>query len=178
VDLDRLKKQDAHAFADLVAEHQATVLGLGQSLGLRGADLDDAAAEAFAAVYRALPKFEARAQLGTWVYSIAYRVIVKARAKRKRHPTVELPDEPATPAASDGGPVQRAEQAETAAAVWSAVESLDERSATAVELYYRREWPLERIAEVLHCPVGTVKTLLYRARERLRTLLSKQEMYP
>ncbi|HSV14083.1 MAG TPA: RNA polymerase sigma factor [Tepidisphaeraceae bacterium] len=176
MDLERLKQQDARAFAELVAEHQAIILGLGQSLGLRGPDLDDAAAEAFAAVYRALPRFEARAQLGTWVYRIAYRVIVKARTKRRRHATVELPDEPsATPAAGDAGPMQRAEQAETAVAVWSAVESLDERSATAVELYYRREWPLEKIADVLECPVGTVKTLLYRARERLRTLLSSQQ---
>jgi RNA polymerase sigma-70 factor (ECF subfamily) len=179
VDFDRLKQQDARAFAELVAEHQAIVLGLGQSLGLRGADLDDAAAEAFAAVYRALPRFEARAQLGTWVYAIAYRVIVKARAKRRRHATVELPNEPAaTPTANDAGPVERAERLETAKAVWSAVESLDERSATAVELYYRREWPLEKIADVLECPVGTVKTLLYRARERLRTLLANQEVSP
>jgi len=59
-----------------------------------------------------------------------------------------------------------------------AVESLDERSATVVELYYRREWPLEKIAEVMDCPIGTVKTLLYRARERLRSILSKQEVYP
>jgi RNA polymerase sigma-70 factor (ECF subfamily) len=180
VDLDRLIQQDARAFAELVAEHQAIVMGLGQSLGLRGADLDDAAAEAFAAVYRALPRFESRAQLGTWVYRIAYRVIVKARTKRRRHTMAELPDEPSvTPAANDAGPAERAERAETAAAIWSAVESLDERSATAVELYYRREFPLEKIADVLECPVGTVKTLLYRARERLRTLLvNQQEVRP
>jgi RNA polymerase sigma-70 factor (ECF subfamily) len=117
--------------------------------------------------------------LGTWVYRIAYRVIVKARTKRRRHATVALPDEPsATPAANESGPVERAERTETAEAIWAAVEALDERSATAVELYYRREWPLEKIADVLECPIGTVKTLLYRARERLRTLLSSQEVVP
>jgi RNA polymerase sigma-70 factor (ECF subfamily) len=177
VDLDRLRQQDARAFAALVADHQAVVLGLGQSLGLRGADLDDAAAEAFAAVYRALPRFEARSELGTWVYRIAYRVIVKAREKRKRLAIATLPEE-SPPASTAPGPVDRAEQTETAKAVWAAVETLDPRSATAVEFYYRREWSLEKIAEVLECPVGTVKTLLFRARERLREILSKQEVYP
>jgi RNA polymerase sigma-70 factor (ECF subfamily) len=177
--LDRLRQQDARAFAELVAAHQAIVMGLGQSLGLRGADLDDAAAEAFAAVYRALPKFQGRSELGTWVYSIAYRVIVKARTKRRRTQTAELPEETsAMPASNDAGPVDRAEQAETAAAIWAAVEQLDPRSASVVEFYYRREWPVERIADVLGCPTGTVKTLLFRAREKLREMLSKREVYP
>jgi len=175
--LDRLRQQDARDFADLVSEHQATVLGLGQSLGLRGADLDDAAAEAFAAVYRALPRFEARSELGTWVYRIAYRVIVKARAKRRRHATAVLNEEQ-PPTSSDAGPVERAERAESAAAVWAAVESLDDRSATVMELYYRRELPLEKIAEVIECPVGTIKTLLHRARQRLREILSEREVNP
>ena len=69
-------------------------MGLGQSLGLSGADLDDAAAEAFAAVYRALPTFKGDAAVGTWVYRIAYRVIVKARTKRRRNRTDTLTDRP------------------------------------------------------------------------------------
>ncbi len=151
------------------------VLGLGQSLGLRGADLDDAAAEAFAAVYRAIPRFEGKSELGTWVYRIAYRVIVKAREKRKRQRTDELPDDTAATAA---GPRDLLEQGEMAAAVWAAVQRLDVRQATAVELFYRRDWPIEKIAEMMNCPVGTVKTLLFRARQRLKEILRKQEMFP
>jgi RNA polymerase sigma-70 factor, ECF subfamily len=176
VDLDRLRAQDAAAFAELVAEHQAIVVGLGQSLGLRGPDLDDAAAEAFAAVYRALPRFQARSEIGTWVYRIAHRVIVKAREKRKRQSMAELPSE-SLPSAQPG-PSDDAERAETAQLIWITVQTLDSRQASVVELYYRREWPLEKIAAVLECPVGTVKTLLFRARQRLREVLSKQEVYP
>jgi RNA polymerase sigma-70 factor (ECF subfamily) len=109
------------------------------------------------------------------VYRIAYRVIIKVRTKRRRHATAELPDEH-PPESSDAGPAEKAEQAESAAAVWAAVESLDDRSATVMELYYRRELPLERIAEVLECPAGTVKTLLHRARQRVREILSEREV--
>jgi RNA polymerase sigma-70 factor (ECF subfamily) len=174
VELDRLRRQDARAFAELVQGHRSIVYGLGQSLGLRGPDLDDAAAEAFAAVYRALPRFQGKSEIGTWVYRIAYRMIVKARQKRKRQAMAELPADP--PTSQQPGPLADAERTETARVIWSAVESLDERQASAVELYYRRDWPLEKIAAVMNCPVGTVKTLLYRARGRLRDILSMQEV--
>ena len=176
MDLDRLRSQDAAAFAELVAGNQAIVLGLGQSLGLRGPDLDDAAAEAFAAVYRALPRFQARSEISTWVYRIAHRVIVKAREKRKRQSMAELPIQ--SPTSNQPGPGEDAERGETAQLIWATVQTLDARQASVVDLYYRQDWPLEKIAAALDCPVGTVKTLLFRARQRLREVLSKEEVLP
>ena len=116
MDLDRLRSQDAAAFAELVAGNQAIVLGLGQSLGLRGPDLDDAAAEAFAAVYRALPRFQARSEISTWVYRIAHRVIVKAREKRKRQSMAELPIQ--SPTSNQPGPGEDAEFIHLRRRIW------------------------------------------------------------
>jgi RNA polymerase sigma-70 factor (ECF subfamily) len=173
---DRRQSQDPAPFAALVAEHQRAVMGLGQSLGLSGADLDDAAAEAFAAVYSALPSFKGEAALSTWIYRIAYRVIVKARARRRRHRTAELVIDPPL---TGGNPADLAADADAAAAVWAAVAALpDPRQAAAVELHYRRGWPIERVADVMACPVGTVKTLLFRARQRLKVVLVEREVYP
>ena len=173
---DRLRSQNPAAFAGLVAEHQAAVMGLGQSLGLAGADLDDAAAEAFAAVYRALPSFKGDAAVGTWVYRIAYRVIVKSRTKRRRQRTDALTVDPAM---AGGDPADAAADADAAATVWAAVAALpDPRQTAAVELHYRQGWPIEHVADVMACPVGTVKTLLYRARQRLRVVLAEREVYP
>jgi len=63
--LEELRQQDSDAFAALVEGHQAVVLGLCRSMGLRGADIEDAAADVFANVFRSLPTFDGRAKLGT-----------------------------------------------------------------------------------------------------------------
>ena len=172
-DLDRLRAGDPEAFARLVDEHRTLVLGLGQSMGLAGADLDDAAAEVFASVFRSLPRFEGRSQLRTWIYRIALRSLGKSRLRYGRRRAQSLPED--LPASGQPSPDERLEQEDLRQRIWDAVAELAPREAAAVELHYRREWPLEEIADALDCPVGTVKTLLFRAREQLRRRLGSQE---
>jgi RNA polymerase sigma-70 factor (ECF subfamily) len=167
-----LRRQDAAVFARLVETHERIVVGLGQSMGLRGADLDDAAAETFAAVYRALPKFEARSALSTWVYQIACRTFWRLRARRDANPTAALEDDRADD--QQISPQQQAAASEESELIWNAVAQLEPRQAMAVELHYRRGFPVEEIAVVMECPEGTIKTLLYRARERLRQRLARK----
>lgn len=167
-----LRRQESGAFSQLVETHQRIVLGLGQSMGLRGADLEDAASEAFAAVYRALPKFEARSSISTWVYQIACRTFWRMRERRDANPTaaidVDVADE------RHLSPLDRAAAAEEEEVLWTAVATLEPRQAMAVELHYRRGFAVEEIAAVMECPQGTIKTLLFRARERLRQRLSRK----
>ena len=167
-----LKRQDHDAFSQLVAAHQKIVLGLGQSMGLRGADLDDAAAEAFAAIYRALPKFEGRSALSTWVYQIACRTFWRMRQRRDANTAGPLHDEHVD--VHLASPHQQAAAAEQEEMLWSAVAALEPRQAMAVELHYRRGFPLDEIAVIMECPEGTIKTLLFRARERLRQRLARK----
>lgn len=167
--LEALRRRDAEVFAMLVERHQGVVLGLAQALGLRGADLDDAAAEVFANVFRALPRFEGRSSLGTWVYRIACRTIPKVRARYRPSPGQAMTQ--AVPNLKQPSPLQESETAERNRRVWDAVAALDGREALAIEMCYRRGWPVSRIAQVLECPEGTVKTLLFRARQKLRRSL-------
>jgi len=177
-DVGRLRRQDAGAFEQLVRQHQGIVAGLAQALGLRGADVDDAASEAFAQVYRALPSFEGRAALGTWVYQIAARTLRRYRARRDRLGRRErsTDDPPDRADEREASPEQASMERETNARLWGAVARLEPRQAMAVELCYRRGWDLAQIAEALECPVGTIKTLLFRARETLRRTLKVEEM--
>jgi len=166
--------QDFDRFAALVAEHQPVVLGLCRSMGLRGADIDEASCDVFANVYRSLHAFEGRARLETWIYRIACRTILKRRARR---PSLQLSDQLHRQVdASSPPPDATAEAAELRERIWDAVARLERRQALAVEMHYRRDWPLAQIAEVLEIPVGTVKTLLFRARAELRKVLDREEL--
>lgn len=180
-DVGRLRRREAGAFEQLVRQHQGVVAGLAQSLGLRGADVDDAAAEAFAQVYRSLPSFEGRSALGTWVYQIAVRTLRRYRAKRHQLGRVERSTDDPPDQADDRrerSPAEATAERETTERLWAAVARLEPRQAMAVELCYRRGWPLEQIAETMRCPTGTIKTLLFRAREELRRTLKVEEMSP
>jgi RNA polymerase sigma-70 factor (ECF subfamily) len=170
-ELELLRRQDPGAFTRLVERHQGLVLSLCQSLGMFGADRDDAAAEAFAAVFSALPGFDGRSAPGTWLYCIAWRTISRARKKRSKSAPVDTvvdrPDEGA-------GPDAVAEDAESRDRIWQAVSNLEPRQAAAVEMFYRRDMSVEEVAAILQCPTGTVKTLLFRAREQLRRSLADE----
>ena len=174
IPLEPLRRREPRAFEALVRRHQPAVLGLCQSMGLNGPDIDDAAAEAFANVFRALPNFEGRSTLRTWVYRITCRTIPRIRARMRKTKGAELPAEQIDDA--QRSPFEESESAELCERLWSEVEKLDVREAMAIELYYRQELPVEDVAASLQCPTGTVKTLLFRARQKLRFRLSPQEL--
>jgi RNA polymerase sigma-70 factor (ECF subfamily) len=163
-----LRRQDHAAFAAVVRAHQNTILGLAESLGLRGPDADDAAAEAFVQVYRALPNFRGDAALATWVYRIAYRTILRQRHRRPRAAEAIAENLPA----SEPPVTESAAQKEQFQLLWRAVEKLEPRQASAIELFYRRELSIEEIAQIMDCPTGTIKTLLFRGRKKLQEILT------
>ncbi|HUO10642.1 MAG TPA: sigma-70 family RNA polymerase sigma factor [Phycisphaerae bacterium] len=172
LDLHRLRQQDEREFAAFVAAHQHLVAGLGQAMGLSGADCDDLAAETFAMAYRALPNFRGESELSTWLYRIAYRTAIKIR---RRYPaTPEFPDREFANA-DEPGPAQVTESAETNEMIWKAVARLDPDQAIAIELFYRRGLAVDEVAKMMEKPSGTVKTLLFRGRERLKMLLKTLE---
>jgi RNA polymerase sigma-70 factor (ECF subfamily) len=175
-DLDRLRRQDERAFADLVATCQPMVAGICQSMGLAGPDLDDALAEAFANVYRALPGFAGESQISTWVYRIAWRSILKVHKRYKSRRWAELPQDHLDSAQRPPG--EAGEIDETNRRIWDAVARLEPRQSAAVEMFYRQSMGVEEIAGVLECPIGTVKTLLFRARAALKDVLMRQEIVP
>jgi RNA polymerase sigma-70 factor (ECF subfamily) len=167
LDIAALRRQEEGEFCRFVKAYEMLVLGLGQSLGLGPADRDDLAAETFAAAYRMLPGFRGESKLSTWVYRVAWRTAQKVRRRYPRRGGGELPE-----VAGANEPVgEEAEAAESARAVWGAVARLEPEQAAAVELFYRRGLSVEEVARVLEKPEGTVKTLLFRARERLKVLL-------
>jgi RNA polymerase sigma-70 factor, ECF subfamily len=167
----RLRGGDHRAFAELVARYHPMVFLCCRTLGLRESEAEDAASETFLAAYRGLAGFREEAKLSTWLWSIAYRRSVSFLRRRREH--VSLSDRPEALAAD--GPASRPgaamEQDELAERVWRAVEKLPPLWRVAVVLFYREEKGVAEIAEIMRTRENTIKTYLYRGRQRLKESL-------
>lgn len=166
-------------FADLLRQYERRVTGLCQAMGLAGADIDQAAADVFSQVYESFDSFDRRSAIGTWIYTIAFRTILRYRQKLRRRPTQSLDHEGAAIPADTGiAHPQELEQRERNEIIWHAVSRLPPEQALAVQMHYRDGLSMNDLAVVMGRPVGTVKTILLRARHRLSDMLIARGIEP
>jgi RNA polymerase sigma-70 factor, ECF subfamily len=177
--VERTVAGDQKAFELLVLKYQRRIERLIGRM-VRDTDLvEDIAQETFIRAYRALAQFRGEAQFYTWLYRIAVNTAKKALVDLKRDPTVSESalrgggdDEDETSAVENE--LTSAESPETvlaakeiAAAVNSAMETLPEELRQAVTLREIEGLSYEEIAEVMNCPIGTVRSRIFRAREAI-----------
>ena len=188
--VERTVAGDQRAFELLVIKYQRRIERL---IGRMVRDVDlvqDIAQETFIRAYRALGQFRGEAQFYTWLYRIAVNTAKKALVDLKRDPTVSETalraggeEEDETSAVENE--LTTAETPETvmaakeiASAVNSAMESLPEELRQAVTLREIEGLSYEEIAEVMDCPIGTVRSRIFRAREaisaKVKPLLENQ----
>jgi RNA polymerase sigma-70 factor (ECF subfamily) len=156
---------------------------------VRDVDLvEDIAQETFIRAYRALHQFRGDAQFYTWLYRIAVNTAKKALLELKRDPTVSesfltRDDEDETSwqknePISDETPESTLAAKEIAAVVNAAMEALPEDLRQAIALREIEGLSYEEIAVAMGCPIGTVRSRIFRAREaisdRVKPLLEKQ----
>jgi RNA polymerase sigma-70 factor (ECF subfamily) len=186
----RVKQGDVRAFEMLVVKYQRRIERLIGRM-VRDADLvQDIAQESFIRAYRAIPQFRGESAFYTWLYRIAVNTAKKALVDLKRDPLVtesalagREEDEETSRVEnelSDGEtPEALMASKEIAAAVNSAIEALSEDLRQAITLREIEGLSYEEIAEVMNCPIGTVRSRIFRAREaiaaRLRPLLDTRE---
>ena len=167
-----LRSGDERAFAEFIDKYKETVFLCCRTLGLREDEAEDVASETFLAAYRGLRRYKGRAQLSTWLWSIAYRQAVNyLRKNRRKWQLLAEPDEQLADS-EERGPVSVAQDSERVEIVWQAVKRLPRLWATAVILYYRQEKSVADIAKIMQARENTVKTYLFRARERLKQMLT------
>ena len=188
--VDRAKAGDVKAFEMLVVKYQRRIERL---IGRMVRDVDlvpDIAQETFIRAYRAIPQFRGESAFYTWLYRIAVNSAKKALMELKRDPTVT---ESALAARDDDDETSRVENElsdgetpeallaskQIAAAVNSAMQTLSEELRQAITLREIEGLSYEEIAELMNCPIGTVRSRIFRAREaiaqRLRPLLGTRE---
>jgi RNA polymerase sigma-70 factor (ECF subfamily) len=175
--VERVKLGDVRAFEMLVVKYQRRIERLIARM-VRDTDLvQDIAQETFIRAYRALPQFRGDSAFYTWLYRIAVNTAKKALMDMKRDPLVS---ESALRSDDDGEETSRAENEltdgetpeallaskEIAAAVNAAIEALSEDLRQAITLREIEGLSYEEIAEVMNCPIGTVRSRIFRARKR------------
>ncbi|ABM31781.1 RNA polymerase sigma factor RpoE [Paracidovorax citrulli] len=187
--VERTVSGDQRAYGLLVVKYQRRIERLIGRM-VRDSDLvQDIAQETFLRAYRALHQFRGEAQFYTWLYRIAVNTAKKALMDIKRNPVISEnalrggEDEDETSRighelTSDETPETVMAAQEIAAAVNTAMEALPEDLRQAVTLREIEGLTYEEIAEVMQCPIGTVRSRIFRAREaisaRVRPLLEKQ----
>ncbi len=180
--VERVKRGDQRAFEMLVVKYQRRVERLIARM-VRDTDLvPDIAQETFIRAYRALPNFRGDSAFYTWLYRIAVNTAKKALMELKRDPLVtqaalaSREDEDETSRVenelSDGEtPESLMASKQIAREVNAAVEALSEDLRQAITLREIEGLSYEDIAEVMNCPIGTVRSRIFRAREAIATRL-------
>lgn len=184
VDLELIKRAqqgDRRAFDLLVKKYQNRIVQLINRYVKDPAEALDIAQETFLKAYRALPSFRGDSAFYTWLYRIAINTAknhLSARARRPSESEVELSEseqfEMETRLRDEETPEEILMSEEVAQAVKEAIEALPEELKTAIILRELEGLSYEEIAQVMGCPVGTVRSRIFRAREaidrRLREL--------
>jgi RNA polymerase sigma-70 factor (ECF subfamily) len=164
MELVRAERRD-EAIALLLPAFRRKVFGLAYSfLRDRGA-AEDVTQEVFIKIWRALPGFDGRAAMSTWIYTIARNASLSAL--RARRPQSSLSDPEVMRAAESMNPVPSVDVTVDRAALLRLVDQLPAKQRQVTMLFYMEAQSHEEVAAMLAMPVGTVKTLLHRARIRL-----------
>ncbi|TNH99211.1 RNA polymerase sigma factor RpoE [Aeromonas sobria] len=172
--VERVQRGDKAAFNLLVKKYQHKVVNLVARYVNNPGDVPDVAQEAFIKAYRALPTFRGESAFYTWLYRIAVNTAKNYLTSQGRRPPSS--DVEADDAESYGGgealqevatPENLALTDEIQRTVFAAIEALPEDLRTAITLRELEGLSYEEIAEIMDCPVGTVRSRIFRARDTI-----------
>lgn len=181
--LDRCCTGDAAAFEALISSYQKKVYNIAYRMLGNIDDASEIAQEVFIKIFRSIRQFKGEAAFSTWVYKIAVNMCLDELRKRKKSRSVYI-DEAVR--LEDGevekqipgempSPEEMTEKNELRGIVENAIKLLDEKHRCVVVLRDIQGMSYEEIAQILNCPLGTIKSRINRARAALRDILNPQK---
>jgi RNA polymerase sigma-70 factor (ECF subfamily) len=181
----RVRKGDSKAFDLLVRKYQHKIIGLVSRYVHDWSECEDVAQEAFIRAYRAIGAFRGESAFYTWMYKIAVNTAKNHLVSQGRRPPTEdiavedaVQFDGATRLHESATPERELMREEIERTVFATVERLPEELRTAITLREVDGLSYEEIAEAMNCPIGTVRSRIFRAREaideQLRPLLSEE----
>lgn len=164
----QFQRGDEDAFDELVERHRRRVYSMVSRLA-SPAEADDLAQDVFIAAYKALPNFRGESAFSTWLYRISVHVC-SHHLRKRRLDTQEL-DEQHIDWDHGHDPEHSAISGELQGRVRDAIQQLPYKLRLVVVLRDLHGLSYEEIAQVLACPIGTVRSRLHYATQRLATVL-------
>lgn len=180
------RRGDTNAFDLLVIRYQHRVMALLRRFTGDLATAEDLTQETFLRAWRGLSSFRGSSGFYTWLYRIAINAARNHHAAMQRRPQLQAPPSAADDEADDwedmlpapnADPEQNLMVEDLAQLVHKSVEQLPEVLRIALLLRERDGFSYEEIAEVMQCPVGTVRSRIFRARQAIDESI-RPEMQP
>ncbi len=177
--VERVRHGDRHAFDLLVIKYQRRIMRLLARMVHNQAEVEDIAQETFVKAWRALPQFRGDSAFYTWLYRIALNTARNWLAARQRQPLALAESEnnenetlaPTQRLTEQATPETLLASKQVAQTIDAAIQALPEEQRDAIVLREIEGMSYEEIAQVMQCPVGTVRSRIYRAREAIAAQL-------
>lgn len=175
--IDRFKNSDEAAFKELVLKHQDRIYNLCRHMLGNSHDAEDAAQDTFVKAYQSLKKFKPEASLYTWLYRIAVNTCLDYK-KRPFFASLFRKSEEGDDFVSEAlshwpSPERLYESKQIGLALHNSIRKLPAKLRTAIVLKEIEDLSYEEISDILEISIGTVKSRISRAREKLKILLKK-----
>jgi RNA polymerase sigma-70 factor (ECF subfamily) len=173
--VERVQRGDKHAFDLLVSKYQRRLGRLISRFVRDPAEAEDVTQDAFIKAYRALPGFRGESAFYTWLYRIGINTAKNHLMSNKRRPPTSTPfDAEESEGFEDAGLLQEVSTPENELmskqvvdVVQQSLQQLPEDLRSALTLREIEGLSYEEIASVMNCPVGTVRSRIFRAREAI-----------
>ena len=177
----RAQNGDHFAFEQLVTNYDRQVLNLAYSMVGNVDDAQDVYQEALISAYTSLPKFKMKSSFFTWLYRIAVNKAINFKRNKMRYPleslTFENSDsfgyEQRLRTAQNDNPEAGVVNSELKEIIENALINLSSKERMAFVLCHQRGYKIQEASELMECSIGTVKSYLFRAREKLKLKLKK-----
>jgi RNA polymerase sigma factor (sigma-70 family) len=164
---------DRLAFDHLFRAYQPRLLRFLGQLTHRPQQLEELIDDTMLVVWRRANTFNYSSRVSTWIFAIAHRHALKTLRRAVEHGTGELNE---TGGATDNEPERRLIDKQQRDQVRSALAGLPPEQRMVVELTYYHGCAYREIAQIVGCPLDTVKTRMFHARRKLRLVLQAQDM--
>lgn len=165
----KLQVQDLRAFEELYQHFKPRLIRFVVNMTRRPDLVEEVINDTMLAAWKGIPNFRGDSKLSTWIFSIAYRHACRAANR------FDLPPEPVD-TAEEVDPTGRAdgnlESERRRRALQEVIAALSPDQRSVVELTYYHELSYQEIAQIMNCPVDTVKTRMFHARKKMKAGLA------